>query len=95
VRFEHPFEGNWKLDAGTWIRRKKLHTNGHVEHSPNYPELLVHGRRLHDASFVIAMLCFCPDALAKTFAKEQFNIVSRYVEQPAGSKSEFEMLYGS
>src|SRR5216683_4941259 len=92
VWLEQPFDHDRKLDAGTWIRRKKLLPNGHIEHTPKHPEFLVYGGWLHDASFVIAILRFGSDALTKTFAKEQFNIVSRYVDQPASSKSKIQML---
>jgi len=41
---------------------------------------------------VIATLRFCSDVLTKTFPKEQFDVVSRYVQQPAGTKSKFQVL---
>ena len=41
---------------------------------------------------MIAMLRFRSDVLTKTFPKEQFDVVSRYVEQPAGPKSKFQVL---
>ncbi len=74
------------------VRGKKFLSNGHVEHAPKYPKFLVHGRWLHRTSFVIAMLRFRSDVLTKTFPKEQFDVVSRYVEQPAGPKSKFQVL---
>jgi len=92
VWLEQPFDHDRKLDAGTWIRRKKLLQTGHIAHMPKHPEFLVYGSWLHDAYFVIAILRFGSDALTKTFPKEQFNIVSRYVDQPASSKGKFQVL---
>jgi hypothetical protein len=40
---------------------------------------------------VIAILRSRSDVLTKTFAKEQFDVVSRHVE-PAGPKSKFHVL---
>jgi hypothetical protein len=92
VRFEQAFDDNGKFDAGTWIRRKKFFPNGHIEHTPKYPEFLVHGGWLHESSFVIPILRFYSNSLTKAFSKEQFNIVGSNFEQLMGSKSIAEML---
>ena len=52
----------------------------------------MHGGWLHQASFVIPILRFCPNTLTKAFSKEQFNVVGSNVEQLVGSKSKPEML---
>jgi hypothetical protein len=40
----------------------------------------------------MAVVGFCSNALAKTFPKKLFNIVSGYVDQPASFESSPEML---
>jgi len=68
--FEQAFDGDRKLDARTWIRRKELLANGHIQYAPKYPEFLVHGSWLHQASFVIAIVSLGSNALTKTFPKK-------------------------
>jgi len=91
VRLKEPFDGNGEFDAGTWIRRKKLLPNGHVEHTAKHPQFLVYGGWLYCPSIVIAIGGFGSDALTKAFPKEQFNIVSGYVEQSTSCKSTFQV----
>src|SRR6266571_2485073 len=44
------------------------------------------------SSFVNAIVGFDFNALTETVPEEQLNVVSRHVDQPAGSKSERQML---
>src|SRR5260370_29668299 len=53
------------------------------------------GGCLHKPSFVETILGFGFDALTETFPKEEFNVVSRHIDQPAGCKSDREMLHSA
>jgi hypothetical protein len=46
----------------------------------------------HCFSEAVTLGGFSFDTLTKTFPKEQFNVVSRYVDQRTSFKSKFEML---
>ena len=48
--------------------------------------------RFHISSFVNAIIGLVFNALTETVPEEKFNVVRRHVDQPAGCKSELQML---